>query len=291
MFSAVLWSAQPPWPDLPPVPQNVLKSIVGSLDEYSTFWRNRAGSAAYLQDSGRFYFQTPQDSDSFCSFSSVQIDWEGTFFSYRGLLIVPDFDAVDLFLTRITESFDYHGYRNSARAVKGSPLRFLKHRVERTIGDLTKLVIRVRDIEETLIFKSLGIRSTVIGQYIAEIHKCNMDLINIESRWEFETILASNVLKYIDKEHGSLDRDKRPMMSDWKRANVSKVYQLMAQRDTKATTELASHAAMVAEATMRDSVAMKTIAAVTLIFLPPTFLCIKIYHPVMSMKPQLTSEI
>ncbi|KAK6069109.1 hypothetical protein SCUP515_09153 [Seiridium cupressi] len=216
---AVLWSAQPPWPDLPPVPQNVLKSIVGSLDEYSNFWRNRAGSAAYLQESGRFYFQTPQDSDSFCSFSSVQIDWEGAFFSYRGLLIVPDFDAVDLFLTRITESFDYHGYRNSARAVKGFPLWFLKHRVERTIGDLTKLVIR------------------------------------------------------------------------WKRANVSKVYQLMAQRDTKATMELASHAGMVAEATMRDSVAMKTIAAVTLMFLPPTFLCVKIYHPVMSMKPQLTSEI
>ncbi|KAM0814610.1 hypothetical protein AB5N19_00400 [Seiridium cardinale] len=166
MFSAVLWSAQPPWPDLPPVPQDVLKSILGSLDEYSTFWRNRAGSAAHLQDPGRFYFQTPQDSDSFCSFSSIQVDWEDPYPGYCGLLVAPDFDVVDLFLTRIIKDYEafYPDWLMTA-----FPPQFLKHRVERTIKDLAKLVIRVRDIEETLIFKSLGIRSTVIEQYIAEI--------------------------------------------------------------------------------------------------------------------------
>ncbi|KAK4910028.1 hypothetical protein LTR66_017460 [Elasticomyces elasticus] len=52
------------------------------------------------------------------------------------------------------------------------------------------------------------------------------------------------------------------------------VYNLVAQRDAKATRELALGSTKIAEATLRDSSSMKTIAAMTLIFLPATFACV-----------------
>ncbi|KAK5995002.1 hypothetical protein PT974_03392 [Cladobotryum mycophilum] len=51
------------------------------------------------------------------------------------------------------------------------------------------------------------------------------------------------------------------------------VYNLIAQRDTKANIELADKSRVIAEATLRDSSSMKTIAVMTLVFLPATFVC------------------
>ncbi|CAI7616919.1 unnamed protein product [Penicillium pancosmium] len=51
------------------------------------------------------------------------------------------------------------------------------------------------------------------------------------------------------------------------------VYNLVAQRDARATHGLARDSSKIAEATLRDSSSMKTIAAMTLIFLPATFVC------------------
>ncbi|TAQ88905.1 hypothetical protein B7494_g2752 [Chlorociboria aeruginascens] len=50
------------------------------------------------------------------------------------------------------------------------------------------------------------------------------------------------------------------------------VFNLIAQRDTKATIDLATNSHKIAEATLQDSSSMKTIAAMTLIFLPATFI-------------------
>ncbi|KAJ5540210.1 hypothetical protein N7513_008542 [Penicillium frequentans] len=51
------------------------------------------------------------------------------------------------------------------------------------------------------------------------------------------------------------------------------VYNLVAQRDARATHDLAKESAKIAEATLRDSSSMKTIAVMTLVFLPATFAC------------------
>ncbi|KAJ9656087.1 hypothetical protein H2201_008659 [Coniosporium apollinis] len=51
------------------------------------------------------------------------------------------------------------------------------------------------------------------------------------------------------------------------------VFNLIAQRDTKATIKLAKDSGKIAEATLKDSSSMKTIAAMTLVFLPATFIC------------------
>lgn len=58
----------------------------------------------------------------------------------------------------------------------------------------------------------------------------------------------------------------------------TQVYNLVAQRDTRATHDLARDSAKIAEATLRDSSSMKTIAAMTLIFLPATFVCVRATH-------------
>lgn len=59
------------------------------------------------------------------------------------------------------------------------------------------------------------------------------------------------------------------------------IYNLIAQRDAVAGMRLAEESAEIArqsqkaaEAALRESSSMKTIAVLTLIFLPPTFLCV-----------------
>ncbi len=54
------------------------------------------------------------------------------------------------------------------------------------------------------------------------------------------------------------------------------VYNLVAQRDAKATLELTIDSGEVAKAALRDSSSMKTIAVMTLIFLPATFACVRV---------------
>lgn len=51
------------------------------------------------------------------------------------------------------------------------------------------------------------------------------------------------------------------------------IYNLIAQRDTKATIDLAGDSHKIAQAALRESSSMKTVAAMTLIFLPGTFIC------------------
>jgi hypothetical protein len=56
----------------------------------------------------------------------------------------------------------------------------------------------------------------------------------------------------------------------------SQVYQFMTQKDSKVNIELGEMTALIARETKKDSSAMKTIALLTMCFLPGTFLAVSI---------------
>jgi Mg2+ and Co2+ transporter CorA len=53
---------------------------------------------------------------------------------------------------------------------------------------------------------------------------------------------------------------------------------LSTQRDARASVQIATKSAQIAQSSLNDSSSMKTIAVMTLIFLPATFACVS--HPV-----------
>ena len=57
-------------------------------------------------------------------------------------------------------------------------------------------------------------------------------------------------------------------------SQLAVVYQFMSQKDSKTNIELAASSASIAKETKRDGTAMKTIAILTMFFLPGTFLAV-----------------
>lgn len=69
----------------------------------------------------------------------------------------------------------------------------------------------------------------------------------------------------------SIDYQDRRVQSQ-----LAVVYQFMSQKDSKTNIELAASSASIAKETKRDGTAMKTIAILTMFFLPGTFLAVRI---------------
>jgi len=59
-------------------------------------------------------------------------------------------------------------------------------------------------------------------------------------------------------------------------SQLAVVYQFMTQKDSKTNIELAASSALIARETKRDGTAMKTIAILTMLFLPGTFLAVSV---------------
>ena len=69
----------------------------------------------------------------------------------------------------------------------------------------------------------------------------------------------------------SIDYQDRRVQSQ-----LAVVYQFMSQKDSKTNIELAASSASIAKETKRDGTAMKTIAILTMFFLPGTFLAVSV---------------
>jgi hypothetical protein len=59
----------------------------------------------------------------------------------------------------------------------------------------------------------------------------------------------------------------------------AQVFQFMAQKDAKVNIQLATTSTLIARETKKDGSSMKTIAVLTMCFLPGTFLAVRILNP------------
>lgn len=172
------------------------------------------------------------------------------------------------------------------------PLLVLRLHVADTTKALAELLHQVGEAENQIQNPSQD-----LAKVIRTLHRCNTQLVKLDRRWHFEQRLSAAISEAIEKYKSHTSRiselHRQRLELHWQRLydfsilqkSLSKaseydlsvlprrienqftaIYNLIAQGDTKATISLA-------EASKRDSSSMKTIAGMTLIFLPPTFIC------------------
>ncbi|KAH6668577.1 hypothetical protein F5X68DRAFT_249344 [Plectosphaerella plurivora] len=186
------------------------------------------------------------------------------------------------------------------------PLHILRLNVEYTSNVFSDLTRRIEKAENQLMESSEDLNSL-----IRELNRCNADLLRLETRWNFERKLSATIREVIDEyilrqssqnsnvkndqyftavlEHLML-QDRLSQSSEYGisilprriQNQFSAAYSLIAQRDTKATIILAKESQKLATASLRDSSSMKTIAGMTLLFLPPTFVCTFFSMPIIN---------
>lgn len=188
------------------------------------------------------------------------------------------------------------------------PLKVLQLHISCTSSALAELMRQVSKAEDQILDPAKLENFSIL---IRDLHSYNADLIKLERRWHFEQKLSSSVGEIIERFGSNVPDDIGNSFELLKRSSHAseydlrvlprriqnqftavrtnpgegtkpkgsneanwtlKVYNLMAQRDTKATISLA-------KASQRDSSSMKTIAGMTLIFLPPTFICVRPHPP------------
>ncbi|KUJ07802.1 uncharacterized protein LY89DRAFT_789480 [Mollisia scopiformis] len=259
---------------------------------YLQVQRNTSGSACHLQAPARFLLQTPVDDDTF--FSLAIKSNESKFSRFNGCFFCSGVE-IPRFSTALKGEVIPLDWKDSDMPLAIIPLIILKHHVLMTTSKLESLMKEVGAIESRM---SGADRLTLdFDDIILKLHLCNKNLVDLERRWRFESHLADTIRDFIkvtllsrnweiittnsEKLKNDLAMQSRLDASEYD-LNVlprritnqfTTIFNLIAQRDTKATIELATSSQKLAEAALRDSSSMKTIAAMTLIFLPGTFVC------------------
>ncbi|CZR67448.1 uncharacterized protein PAC_17347 [Phialocephala subalpina] len=244
-------------------------------------WNNNAGTVSFLRTplGPRFVLQTPRDGGPF-SFLDINSN------ASLQVCISPEGGAVEnpgsSDIRGILYSSEAHEYLDTMAIL---PLIILREHVQYTSKELRELIRRVEKIENQVATASLA--SLDFNSIIRDLHLCNTKTVNLERRWGFQTNLAATRTYLSESDdfkrlhNDSIMQSRLSSASEYDLSvlprriqnQFSAIYNLIAQRDTKATIDVATNSHRIAKATLRDSSSMKTIAAMTLIFLPATFIC------------------
>ncbi|KAH0282854.1 hypothetical protein M436DRAFT_84896 [Aureobasidium namibiae CBS 147.97] len=181
--------------------------------------------------------------------------------------------------------------------------RYISRHIDQTLNKLDSLISIVEDVERVVQGAS---DSTILADLIKQLHLCNVQHVRLQRRWAFQKQLMATVNEVLSSENYTnllgilLERDFEKMKKEMGYRNrlvqaaetdlavlprrienqFTALYNLSNQRDAKASVKIAEESAQVAkesariaQATLNDSSSMKTIAVMTLIFLPATFAC------------------
>lgn len=280
-----------------PFSENVIQEAIWSSTDYYNLWHNPAGgSSALLSNPWRFIMQTPSDGKAFCSFA---ISVHGTkvkgIYTYNDPIFSPSRILAD---ESISSAWMAGGLQ-----IVSLPLAFLKAHSVRMAQDLAVIVGQVSSIERTLAepgpLASVGSRDEMqdFSPLTRKLHACSSALVDLERRSKFESTLADAieaVLKTRDR------NSKRDASAPWAPLDVqrnmmasrtydfetlpkriqeqrSTIFNLIVQHNQqvnldigRANMQIAESSRRIAEATMSDSASMKTIAILTMVFLPGT---------------------
>ncbi|KAI7212874.1 hypothetical protein KC333_g6884 [Hortaea werneckii] len=251
-------------------------------DEYEHLWRR----------DGAFMLQTPRDGKSFCSLSLVNRER-----THCGGLFVAD-DRYGYDLNTLLASQPYQNrHPKVPRDLAILPFSILVHHVEETLEHAQKLSREVTSTEKRITDGDIKLEDN--GDYKL-LNRLNLEHIRLQKRSDFELELAENLTKYIDEYHriwAALWEGGTSYIEDMKERieqqmrysrqvqrdllilprrikNQSKaISNYIIQRDNKLNIQLAESNKKIAEESRRDNLlnaAMKTIAIVTLTFLPGT---------------------
>ncbi|KAI6912440.1 hypothetical protein KC318_g14960 [Hortaea werneckii] len=267
---------------LKPDVHEIVKQQRWISDEYEHLWRR----------DGAFMLQTPRDGKSFCSLSLVNRER-----THCGGLFVAD-DRYGYDLNTLLASQPYQNrHPKVPRDLAILPFSILVHHVEETLEHAQKLSREVTSTEKRITDGDIKLEDN--GDYKL-LNRLNLEHIRLQKRSDFELELAENLTKYIDEYHriwAALWEGGTSYIEDMKERieqqmrysrqvqrdllilprrikNQSKaISNYIIQRDNKLNIQLAESNKKIAEESRRDNLlnaAMKTIAIVTLTFLPGT---------------------
>ncbi|GLB10785.1 hypothetical protein AtubIFM57258_007195 [Aspergillus tubingensis] len=209
-------------------------------------------------------------------YSQKEIDWVCIIFSHRGL-------DLELLLSRDPFPTDYGLLPPDFMIL---PVSFLRWQVEGIVEELETLTRNVTGEEAKLHWASQLLDLDAVRRRIFELGEVHLAL---RRRWLFNQELAANLLRYFDfLECTTSTYESKPSYSEILRRRVQMdehvckclEYELQAvplkiesQRnmiDSRFNMMIAQSSAECAEEVRRDSASMKTMATMTLIFLPAT---------------------
>ncbi|KAH8683433.1 hypothetical protein BGZ61DRAFT_480485 [Ilyonectria robusta] len=246
-----------------------------------------------------FFLQTPKDGDGpQVSFGASTESHLGSDCgrSFTGVLVSADPQMVRTLIDQWELPHLCQEWADSDLLLVMLPSRLLQVHIQNTSRTLSKLLKRVANVEAQILDHSTN---QDFKAFIRELHACNSDLVKLERRWQFETKLSTtlaDIIRHCKPANSSscLERDvfqnvenfliRLQRQSETSQYDLgvlprrienqfSAVYNLTAQHDTAATIKLARQSGEIAKAALRDSSSMKTIAVMTLVFLPATFIC------------------
>lgn len=267
-----------------PYSDGIVDHAIWSPDDYRNLWFNAAGgSAALLDDPWRFILQTPNDGGSFCSFA---ISRHGH--RVKGVYTYSDplYDPERILAAETINS----GWRGSGLQIISLPQAFLRIHSAQMARQLTSAVDQISHVERALTEPTGRNQMQDFAPLNRTLHACNTVLIDLERRSKFESsvvksiecMLASKAREYhyshetpwpplaVQKNaiaSRSYDFETLPRRIQDARATISN---LILQRNQEMNLEIAESSRRIAEATMSDSASMKTIAILTMVFLPGT---------------------
>ncbi|OTA24998.1 hypothetical protein BTJ68_12352 [Hortaea werneckii EXF-2000] len=283
---------------LTPDVHEIVKQQRWISDEYEHLWRRDGGGSAALTSHGilTFMLQTPRDGRSFCSLSLVNRERTHC----GGLFIADDRYGYDLNTLLASQPYQ-NRHPKVPRDLAILPFSILVHHVEETLEHVQKLSREVTSTEKRIADGDIKLEDN--GDYKL-LNRLNLEHIRLQKRSDFELELAENLTKYIDEYHRiwqlygraqmrysrQVQRDlqnlprriknqskaisnyiiQRDNKLNIQLAESNKKIAEESRRDNLLNLEMAAATAQVAEETRQDSAAMKTIAIVTLTFLPGT---------------------
>ncbi|KAI9766808.1 MAG: hypothetical protein M1840_006283 [Geoglossum simile] len=264
------------------------------LDQnYLGIWKNEYEAAlASNVNQPTLILQTPRDGSSSCSlFLTKSVNKHSYSTRSKGVFVGNEIFALPGLLT--DRSF-LGGERSPriddlTRAIDMLPIRILESHVSQTRKKLDNLLLEISGLEK-------NVREDPISyNHAIRLYEYDREYMQLHRRWHFERDLGKAIKLWLDqtlrKSDPKLGGYLRPLQENAEqhvRYSLLSRYQyevlprkidnlsamirnLTLQKDSHLSMRIAKSSAQIAEEARRDSSSMKTIATLTLVFLPATF--------------------
>lgn len=259
----------------PPIDRQLIEHTIWNPSVYEDLVGNPSGGAAALLDEPyRFILQTPLDGGPFCSLAMSKIGTvvKGVYF----------YDCDNFEPTLIgTNEYSMSGWRSTGFQIINMPQAILRAHSTYVSQSLGHVIDEVKHVEEAL----LSPETCDIAALSRTLHTCSRRTIDLERRSRFDQTLITAIETVVSSSRTG--RMPWPSIASQKSTLQTRVYDfeslprridnarnamavIIQQHNERMNLEIADATRRMTEIALSDNASMKTIAILTMIFLPGT---------------------
>ncbi|KAF2162108.1 hypothetical protein M409DRAFT_27489 [Zasmidium cellare ATCC 36951] len=259
-----------------PFSPKIVETAIWRPEVYYNLAQNPGGGAAGLIDEPpRFILQTPSDHEPFCSLAMSK---KGTvvkgIYSYTN----DSFEPTSILAEELSPS----SWRQSGLQIINLPQAILRQHSNHISNKLTHLLDQIEHVESTL---ATATTTQSFSPLITTLHTSHLAHLALQRRSRFESTLLSAISTLVSHskhaqtpwpalspqtsalEARAFDLDFLPGRISNARATISALIQ---HRNEERNLEIAEASRRMAAFALSDNASMKTIAIMTMVFLPGT---------------------